>query len=179
MPGFIHDKLEIKVLALYLLSRVEEPVDFAVLTDLALCDPGVDYFRFAEAAAELCQSGHVRVEEDGRYSVTEKGLRNCVDSESTLSPVIRRRCDRRLAELNARLRRRRQVRAAVEPGGRGEFFLRLTLDDDGGNLMTLSLLTATAEEGERMAERFRSHPEQVYHKVLAALLEEGPTPPAP
>lgn len=175
MAGFIHDKLEIKVLALYLLSRVEEPVEFAALTDLALCDPGVDYFRFAEAAAELCQSGHIHAGEDGRYSITEKGLRNCVDSESTLSPVVRRRCDGRLAEFNDRLRRQRQVRAAVVPGGEGEFFVRLTLDDDGGNLMTLSLLTAAAEEGERMAERFRARPEQVYHKILAALLEEEPS----
>lgn len=175
MAGFIHDKLDIKVLALYLLSRVEEPVDFAVLTDLALCDPGVDYFRFAEAAAELCHSGHVQAETDGRYSITEKGRRNCVDSESSLSPVVRRRCDGRLAALNARLRRQRQVRAAVEPGGGGAFLLRLTLDDDSGNLMTLSLLTATEEEGEQMAERFRSHPEQVYHKILAALLEEEDT----
>lgn len=172
MAGFIHDKLEIKVLALYLLSRVEEPVEFSALTELALCDPGVDYFRFAEAAAELADSGHLRVEADGRYAITEKGRRNCADSESTLSPVVRRRCDGRLAQLNARLRRERQVRARVEREGEGAYVLHLALDDDSGSLMALSLFTATAEEAEGMAERFRAHPERVYRAVTAALLEE-------
>lgn len=170
MAGFIHDKLEIKVLVLYLLNRAEGPIDFATLTDLAMCDPGVDYFRFAEAAAELLHSGHVQ-EEGGLYAITEKGRRNCVDSESSISPVVRRRCDQRLAGLNADLRRRAQVRAAVEPRGDGEFVLRLALDDGGGNLLSLELLTPSQEEGEQMATRFRAHPEKVYHGVLSVLLE--------
>lgn len=170
MAGFIHDKLDIKVLVLYLLNRVESPINFATLTDLAMCDPGVDYFRFAEAAAELIQSGHTR-QEGGLYAITEKGRRNCVDSESSISPVVRRRCDQRLAALNADLRRQAQVRARVEPRGEGEFVLRLSLDDDGGNLLTLDLLTPTREEGERIAARFRARPEQVYQNILAVLLD--------
>lgn len=172
MAGFIHDKLEIKILVLYLLSRAEGPIDFATLTDLAMCDPGVDYFRFAEAAAELIHSGHAQ-EEGGLYAITDKGRRNCADSESCVSPVVRRRCDRRLAGLNADLRRRAQVRARVEPGGEGEFFLRLALDDDGGNLLTLDLLTPSQEEGERMAARFLAQPERVYHGILSVLLDGG------
>ena len=57
--GFIHDKLDIKLLILYLLSRTAAPIDFATLTDLSMCDPGVDYFDFAEAVGELVQSSHI------------------------------------------------------------------------------------------------------------------------
>lgn len=175
MAGFIHGKLDIKLLILYLLSRAAAPLDFATLTDLVMCDPGVDYFLFAEAAAELTESGHISAE-DGRYAATEKGRRNSADSGSSLSPVVRQRCDRRLEELNAQLRRADQVRAQVEPAGKGEFILRLSLDDDGGRLLTLSLLTASEEECSRMAERFRAQPERVYHSIVSALLgkKEGP-----
>ena len=41
MAGFIHGKLDIKLLVLYLTSRLAGPVDFATLTDLAMCDDGV------------------------------------------------------------------------------------------------------------------------------------------
>ena len=43
--GFIHDKLDIKLLILYIMDRVAAPIDFATLTDLSMCDSGVDYFQ--------------------------------------------------------------------------------------------------------------------------------------
>ena len=55
--GFIHDKLDIKFLILYIMSRVAAPIDMPTLADLTMCDEGVDYFDFAEAAAELVSTG--------------------------------------------------------------------------------------------------------------------------
>lgn len=169
--GFIHDKLDIKLLVLYLLNRTAASIDFATLTDLSMCDPGVDYFDFAEAVSELVQSEHVAFS-DGLYSITEKGRRNSSDCESSLSPVIRKRCDLNLVPLNADLRRNAQVRADIESRENGEFILHLSLDDDTSNLMTLSLATASTEQCEQMAERFRSSPETVYNSILRALLSE-------
>ena len=48
--GFIHDKLDIKFLILYLMARVASPVDFATLADLTFCDDGVEYFDFAASS---------------------------------------------------------------------------------------------------------------------------------
>lgn len=175
MAGFIHDKLDIKLLVLYILGRAAGPIDFATLTDLAMCDPGVDYFLFAEAVSELKDSEHLSVE-DGLYAITDKGRRNGADCESSLSPAVRRKCDKRLTRLNAELRRSAQVRAAVEPGENGEFLLKLSLDDETGNLLTLQLLTASQTQCEQMAERFRTYPEHIYHGVLDVLLGQGREP---
>ena len=113
MAGFIHDKLDIKLLVLYIMDHVSAPIDFDTLTDLAMCDSGVDYFQFAEAVSELTGSGHLEQQEDV-YAVTDRGRRAGAAGESSLSPVIRQRCDRRLAPLNQALKRKAQVRAQVE-----------------------------------------------------------------
>ena len=73
--GFIHDKLDIKFLVLYLMARVASPVDFSTLADLTFCDDGVEYFDFAAALAELVDTGHLELKDD-KYSITEKGRRN-------------------------------------------------------------------------------------------------------
>ena len=70
--GFIHDKLDIKFLVLYLMARVASPVDFSTLADLTFCDDGVEYFDFAAALAELVDTGHLELKDD-KYSITEKG----------------------------------------------------------------------------------------------------------
>ena len=86
MAGFIHDKLDIKLLVLYILDRAAAAIDFATLTDLSMCDSGVDYFQFAEAAAELLDSGHIA--QDGEfYSITEKGRRTCAAGRRKRVPV--------------------------------------------------------------------------------------------
>lgn len=169
--GFIHDKLDMKVLILYLLSRTYSPVDFSTLTDLVLAERGTGYFLFAQALAELKDSGHVN-EEDGRYAATEKGRRNSADSEGSLPQVLRRRCDKRLSVLNAALKRRSQVRAQVLPRADGGFTLRLALDDDMGNLFALELLVSSEGEGRAMADRFLESPEKTYHSVLAVLQDQ-------
>ena len=68
--GFIHDKLDIKFLVLYLTARLAGPVDFPTLTELTMCDAGVDYFEFAEAVSELVETGHLTLEGD-LYTITE------------------------------------------------------------------------------------------------------------
>lgn len=52
--GFIRDKLDVKVLVLYLAARVAAPIDFATLTDLCMCDEGVDYFMVCSGGLRAC-----------------------------------------------------------------------------------------------------------------------------
>ena len=168
MAGFIHDKLDIKLLVLYILDRAAAPIDFATLTDLAMCDSGVDYFRFAEAVAELTGSGHLDREGEF-YAATDKGRRACSAGESSLSPVIRQRCDRRLAPLNQALKRKAQVRAQVNEQSQG-FDVCLSMDDDKGSLFSLTLLAPTREDAQHIADGFLEHPDRVYNALLGVLL---------
>lgn len=169
--GFIHDKLDIKFLVLYLMARVASPVDFATLAELTFCDDGVEYFDFAESVSELVSTEHLEVT-DERYTITEKGRRNGKICESSLPLSVRKKCDTNLVRINGALRRDAQVRTELLPREDGSFTLRLILDDDKGNIMTLDMLTASAEQAGQVGERFRTHPEKLYHGILQVLLEQ-------
>lgn len=173
-PGFIHDKLDIKVLVLYLMSRVAAPIDFAALTELSLCDDGIDYFDYAESVDELVSSEHLLLQ-NKCYSITEKGKRNGSICESGLPYSVRLKCDKALTRLNAVLRRDQQVRMEVQAHEDGFFTLRLFLDDEGGNLMTLSLLTISAQQAEQLGARFRAQPELIYNSIIELLTAEEVT----
>ena len=171
--GFIHDKLDIKFLVLYLMARVASPVDFPTLADLTFCDDGVEYFDFAESVAELVDTEHLNLE-DGKYSITDKGRRNGKICESSLAFSVRRKCDQNLARVNGVLRRDAQVRTELLPREDGGVTLRLILDDDKGNIMTLDMLTISTDQADHLAEKFRAEPEKLYHGILQVLLEEEP-----
>lgn len=166
--GYIHDKLDLKMLELYLLARAAGPIAPDVLTDLVRRHEGVNYFEFTEATAELVNTGHLVRTEEG-YLITEKGRTNSAACESSLPYSVRRRCAQDLAPVNAALRRNAQVRGEKLRKEDGSITVRMTLDDDGGNLLTIELLCPTEEQADRLIAGFRAKPEQVYNDVLEAL----------
>lgn len=169
--GFIHDPLDVKLLVLYIMSRVAAPINFATLTDLVLCDDGVDYFLFAQAVEELVKSGHLVKDDGGLYAITEKGRTNSDIMESSLPSVVRGRCNRALTQLNDQLRRNDQITAqVVEEAGR--YQVELGLADNMGPLLQLILAVPTREQGEAIAARFQDHPEESFHAILACLRQE-------
>jgi hypothetical protein len=169
--GFIRDKLDMKVLVLYLMARVAGPIGFAALTDLCLCDEGVDYFLFSQAVSELVASEHLQVEQE-LYRITDKGRKNGAVWEESLPFSVRQKCDRSLNRLNAALRQAEQVRAQVLPRQGGGFTVRMVLDDNQGNLMTLELYAPTQEQADRQCDCFRRMPDRIYRALLSSLAQE-------
>ena len=116
------------------------------------------------------ETGHLQLEGE-RYTITEKGRRNGKICESSLAFSVRRKCDRNLARVNGVLRRDAQVRAEILPREDSGVTLRLILDDDKGNIMTLDMLTVSEEQAGQLAENFRAQPEKLYESILQTLLE--------
>jgi len=176
VAGFIHDALEVKFLILYITARLAEPVPFDTLLDLTLCDDGVDYFSFAECLRDLVSTQHVSLSPEGRYAVTEKGLRNSKICEDAIPYSVRLKCDQNVDTCNRAMRRDRQVRAVWNRRKDGAFTLRLSLDDDRGNVMDLRLTVPREEMAKILADRFRSAPERVYTDFLSVLMGRGEKP---
>ena len=53
--AFIHDKLEIKFLILYIAARISEPIPMDGMQELTLCDSGIDYFSFSEYCTRVSE----------------------------------------------------------------------------------------------------------------------------
>lgn len=174
-PGFIHDKLDIKLLIVYVMARVTAPITLAALTELVFCDTGINYFLFAESVSELVESGHLALENDS-YVITEKGRRHSEITESSLPYSVRLKCNKALSALNSRLREDAQVRSQLIPREDGTFTLELNLDDNDGNLFSLNLLVATEEQGSHIAKHFQDSPAQIYNDILSILLTTQATP---
>ena len=173
MAGFIHDKLELKFLILYITARLVEPVTFDVILDLAMCDEGVDYFDFSECLNDLVETDHLTLSADGKYAITGKGLRNSKICESSLAYSVRLECDKNLEVWNRKLRRKSQVRSSMEKRPNGTYTVTLALDDDAGNIMTLNLMALREDMGKLLQNRFRQAPEQTYHAIMQLLMKDN------
>lgn len=165
--SYIHDKLDVKMLVLYLTARITEPIGFDTLTDLVMRH-GVDYFLYVEALSELVDSAHLNFDGD-LYAITEKGKSTSSACETSLPPSVRQRSDQEATRINAVLRRRAQVKGERFDNADGSVTARMSLNDDRGTLLALELLCPSQEQADQLISTFQAKPEWVYNHILEAL----------
>ena len=169
--GFIQDEMDLKLLVLYIMARIAAPITFLQLLELALCDAGVDYFSLTQAVEHLVETEHLSREGE-RYAITEKGLRNSKICESSLAYSVRLRCDKNVEEWNRKLRRKNQVRSSYEQRPNGTFTVKLSFEDDMGELLNLRLMTPREDMAKAVTARFQKAPEKLYNSLLSLLLQD-------
>ena len=89
--GFIHEKLDIKILILFILRRlpgIVAPIDLQDFTQQ--CDEGFGYFEYSDCLAELIESGLV-IEEENGLRVSKRGADAAETVESSLPFSVRPR----------------------------------------------------------------------------------------
>ena len=89
--GYLHDKVDVKVLILFILARIDTPLSTQEIFEVAYQDDSLNYFVLAESLPELVETGHLKTDEKGRYSITEKGRQQGADVEDSLAvPVVQK-----------------------------------------------------------------------------------------
>ncbi len=170
-PGFIKSEMDLKVLILFILCRLPEPVHRDALTETTLlCDNAIGYFDFTDCLADLVRTGHISAQKEF-YSITEKGRLNGEATESGIPYSVRIRAERAAATLAAALQRDSMIKASHELRARGGFTVHLSMSDGIGPVLSLDLLTGDDRQSKAMEANFRDHAESIYARIVDLLLE--------
>ena len=167
--GFIHEKLDIKILILFILRRLPGTVDPETLLELCQCDEGISYFDYSDCLHELVETGHVTESEEG-YAITEKGARNADTVESSLPYSVRSKAMRLLAPVEERLRRAAMITARHTQDESG-CTVELTMGDGKGEVIRMTMLCADEEQARQIEKHFRRDAEGYYQKIVQLLSE--------
>jgi len=168
--GFIHEKIEIKILILFILRRLAEPVTFDVLTELTMCDDGIGYFDFTECVAELIRTGHLRFN-DNKYSLTEKGERNGEATEYSLPFSVRVNAENETAEMRIRQSRNSLITSCHTVNSDGAYTVLLSLSDGVGEIISMKLFSANKKQALALEKGFRNNAESIYNALIEAILD--------
>ncbi len=167
--GFIHEKLDIKLLILFVLRRLPGVVEHETLRGLVMCDGGIGYFDYTDCLSELVTGGNVEETKEG-FAITEKGARNIDEVESSLPYSVRKKASRLLAPLQEKMRRDNSIVTKHEVTEHG-CTVSLSMGDGMGDLIRLSFVCAGEEQAKKIETNFRRDAEN-YYQQIAALLSE-------
>lgn len=166
--GFIHEKTDIKILILFILRRLREPVTFDTLTELTMCDEGIGYFDYSECVAELVKTGHLLREGDN-YSVTPKGNRNGEITESALPYTVRMKAENAASLLRVAQSRDLMIKTFRTNRDEGGLTVNLSLSDGIGDIVAMELFAVNERQASALEKGFRANAEKVYNSLLDML----------
>ena len=170
--GFIHERLDIELLILYILNRLPGAVDRDTLAELTIsCDGGINYFNFSDALGVLITTGHVECVND-EYSTTDKGLENGNITETSIPFSVRMKAERLLIPIAQKLRRNDMIKTETKPAPNGGYTVHLSLADGSGSLISMDILAGSERQARQMAKKFHDSAEEFYTKVAMLLTDE-------
>ena len=173
--GFIHDMMDVKVLILYVMARVNYPVDQQQVYELCFQDECLSYFDVCTAIPQMVESGHLEVrpgEEEDTYVITEKGRSDGALTEDSIAFTVKQRAENAVARFNRQIRRSSCVKTQIIPRDSGDVSLIVTLNDELSTLMTLELVAPNQRQAVRLGRLFEKKADTVYNLIMMELLDE-------
>ncbi len=169
--GFIHEKLDIKILILFILRRLPGAVNPNVLGDLCReCDDAFGYFDYSDCLAELIDGGLILESEEG-LTIAEKGSFSVDQVETSLPYSVRAKAVKLLEPVRKQLLRLSMIRAGHETE-KGGCFVSLAMSDGEGDIIDLRLLCGGEEHAKKIEKNFRKNAESYYQRIIDMLSEE-------
>lgn len=170
--GYVHDMLDVKVLILFVMSRVSYPVTGQQIYELCLQDDCVSYFDVCAAIPQLVESGHLAEKEKDLYEITQKGRANSALTQDSIAYTVRCKAENAVDRFNRQLHRSSFIKTQVVPKESGDYSVIMALDDETGNLMTLELMAPNQRQAVRLGKLFEKKAEIIYNMMMAELLDE-------
>ena len=170
--GFIHDMLDVKVLILFVMSRVNYPVSIGEIYELCYQDECLSYFDVCTAVPEMVKSGHLQQLENDCYGITDKGRADGSLTEDSIAFTVKQRAENAVAKFNRQIRRKSFVKTQIIPRQTGDFSVVMALDDEVSNLMTLELMAPNQRQAIRLSRLFEKKAESIYNLTMNQLLED-------
>ena len=166
--GLIHEKLDIKILILYILRRLPGYVDGTTLAELCQCDNGVGYFDYTDCLYELVSTEHIEEKKDSGFRITEKGIRNLDAVYKSIPNSVRKKADKELEPVKRRLERAQMIDTRHYHTDNG-LYMELAMSDSKGEIIRIRLAAGNEKDAIILEENFRENAEVYYNKIIDIL----------
>lgn len=176
----IDDPVMIQYIILFTLTKAARRVTHSQLTCITLDRCNINFANFQIALDNLVQIGYVQKMHNGYdenmpiYALTEKGVQANGFFEKSIPIYIREQIEEHIQPFFEEENLKRSVRAKLVESGNKEYTVECAIYDSASPLMELSVYAGTREIAAQMVREFKANPNEVYEKVMKALLgEEG------
>ena len=162
-----------KLMILYMLRKVNFPLSNTQITEFILDREYTDYFHVQQAINDLADSKLITVEtirNTSMYTATIDGEKTLEYFSSDISYPIKKEIDKYLSDNAFELRNESCMLADWEQTEDGGYAVHCRVREGKETIIDLTINVTTAEEAERVCERWPEKSQEIYVDVMTKLL---------
>jgi predicted transcriptional regulator len=164
---------ENKLLMLYVLKSIKEPISNTQLTEIILENSFINYFTFQQYLSELDESKFVEYHEanDKKLLIlTEKGDTVLSLFKDRISPSKISIIDEYIKEKIESIKKELTIHADYTPDSNDSFIVDLKAIEDQALLMELKLSVPSKNQATAICNKWKKDPSEIYTNIINLLI---------
>lgn len=166
------EKVDVKLIALFIIDNFKMPVPNSYLVDILALEPFINYFDLQQQMGELEEEEFVTyyIEDDARfYSLSEKGKEALEFFAQRIPKTVRERLLRTIKIKIKDLRNALSIKASYKKINDIEYNISLGISEGPYDMFNVSLSVSDELMAKKMCAAFKNDPQTLYSEFLSIL----------
>lgn len=166
------DKIDVKLIALFIIESFKMPVPNSFVVDTLMLEPFVNYFDLQQHMGELEEEEFVTYyteNNDRFYSITKKGREALEFFGVRIPKTVRERLLRAVKIKVKDLKNALSIKAEYEKVNDIEYSVSLGISEGNFDMFSLSLSVGDEVMAKKMCGAFKNNPQSMYSEFLSVL----------
>lgn len=170
-----NEKIDVKLIALFIIDNFKMPVPNAFVVDTLMLEPFVNYFDLQEDLAELEEEELVTffVEDSTRfYSITDKGAQALEFFSQRIPKTVRERLLRAIKIKVKDLKNALSIKAEYKKLNDIEYGITLGISEGNFDMFSVSVSVSDELMAKKICAAFKTDPQTMYSEFLNVLTKK-------
>ena len=167
---------ENKLLVLYVIKSLKQPISNTQLTEIILENNFINYFTLQQYISELEYSTFVKYIEKNEkklISITDKGEKVLSFFNDRIAPIKRDIIDNYISKAIDNIKKELTIHSDYTIEKNNSFIVNLKALEDETLLIDLKISVPTKKQATSLCNRWKENPSDIYTKIIQSLFDDN------
>ena len=164
---------ENKVLILYILSKLNEPVTNDNLLQFVISVVDMNYFYFQQFLLDLLEKNYIICfsQDDGKqvYQITDIGREALSLTDDILPGIIKLKVDTSFGKEMKEIKEEEAITAEYVPIGNDNYTVTCKINENNNCIFEVSVFAGSREEAKNIVDNWKENAYRIYPEILNSL----------
>ena len=164
---------ENKVLILYILSKLNEPVTNDNLLQFVISVVDMNYFYFQQFLLDLLEKNYIICfsQDDGKqvYQITDIGKEALSLTDDILPGIIKLKVDTSFGKEMKEIKEEEAITAEYVPIGNDNYTVTCKINENNNCIFEVSVFAGSREEAKNIVDNWKENAYRIYPEILNSL----------
>ncbi len=163
---------ENKVLILYILNKLDEPVTNDALLRLVLSVMDMNYFYFQQFLLDLIEKRYIicfDMDKKNVYQITDKGKQTLELTNDIIPGIIKLKVDTSFAKELHETAQKESIIAEFTPLGENEYTVTCKINENNNCIFEINVFAGSRDEAKKIVDNWKENAYKIYPEILHSL----------